>query len=71
MSGVQKDQIVEEVRQDLLNRSEVGIKKYNTTLDREDLTTLEWHQHHYEELLDAALYVKKIIKGMVKPVNHE
>lgn len=60
----QKDSIVDEVRKDLLERSELGIKKYNTTLDREDLSILDWHQNHYEELLDAALYTKKIIKEL-------
>jgi len=61
-----KDSIVKSVRKDLKQRSKVGIKKYNTTLDREDLTLLEWHQHHYEELLDAALYTKRIIKQLKK-----
>jgi len=57
-----KDSIVEEVRELLLNRSNVGIKKYNTTLDREDLTELEWRQHHQEELLDAILYNARIMR---------
>lgn len=59
-----KDLIVDEVRKDLLKRSKTGIKKYNTTLDRTDLSLLDWHQHHYEELLDAALYTKRIIKEL-------
>ena len=42
----QKDSVVKDVRKDLKDRSKLGIKKYNTTLDREDLTILEWHQHH-------------------------
>lgn len=54
-----KDSIVESVRQDLLDRSEVGIKKYNTTLDREDLDTVDWLVHAYEEMLDGALYLKR------------
>jgi hypothetical protein len=54
-----KDSIVESVRQDLLDRSEVGIKKYNTTLDREDLDTVDWLIHAYEEMLDGALYLKR------------
>ena len=54
-----KDSIVEEVRNDLKNRSELGIKKYNTTLDRNDLHLRDWLNHQYEELLDAALYTKK------------
>ena len=32
-----EDTVVNEVRADLKSRSEVGIKKYNTTLDRKDL----------------------------------
>jgi len=56
-----KDSVVEAVRQDLLERSQTGIKKYGTTLDRNDLYLKEWLQHQYEELLDAALYCKRAI----------
>jgi hypothetical protein len=55
-----KDSIVEAVRQELLERSEVGIKKYNTTLDREDLSVSDWVKHAYEENLDSALYLKRL-----------
>lgn len=57
-----KDSIVEAVRQDLLDRSEVGIKKYNTTLDRDDLNAGDWITHAYEEMLDGALYLKRLHK---------
>jgi len=56
------DSIVESVRSDLFLRSQRGIKKYGTTLDREDLSDTEWLQHAYEEALDLALYLKKLIK---------
>lgn len=56
-----KDRIVESVRDDLKRRSELGIKKYGTTLDRDDLTEVEWLNHAYEECLDKALYLKKLI----------
>ncbi len=56
-----KDSVVELVREDLLNRSKVGIKKYNTTLDRTDLKLIDWLQHAYEECLDQANYLKKSI----------
>lgn len=59
-----KDSIVEAVRQDLLDRSEIGIKKYNTTLDREDLSVSDWITHAYEELLDGALYLKRLNKDI-------
>lgn len=55
-----KDSIVEEVREDLDSRSQIGIKKYNTTLDRKDLNTSDWIQHAYEECLDMALYLKRV-----------
>ena len=57
-----KDSIVESVRKDLLDRSELGIKKYNTTLDREDLSAGDWLVHAYEEMLDGALYLKRLHK---------
>lgn len=56
------DNIVEQVRADLLDRSQKGIQKYGTTLDRDDLTETQWMQHAYEEMLDGALYLKKLIE---------
>ena len=56
-----KDQIVENVRKDLLERSQTGIKKYGITLEREDLTLRDWLQHAYEETLDNANYLKRAI----------
>ena len=43
-----KDKIVELIINKFKERSEVGIKKYKTTLERTDLTTLEWLQHAQE-----------------------
>ena len=47
---------------DLLAREEKGIKEYGTTMDRTDLNEQEWLQHAYEEALDLAIYLKKILK---------
>lgn len=55
-----KDSVVMRVVYDLLTRSIVGQKKYGQTLDRADLTIKQWQNHLYEELLDAANYLKKI-----------
>jgi hypothetical protein len=55
-----KDTIVESVIEQFKQRSEVGIKKYNTTLDRTDLTRLEWLQHAQEEAMDLILYLEKL-----------
>ena len=59
-----KDKLVEQVCRDLDNRSRLGIKKYKTTLDRQDLDLKDWLQHQYEELLDAALYTKRALKEL-------
>jgi hypothetical protein len=47
---------------DLLAREEKGIKEYGTTMDRTDLSEVEWLQHAYEEALDLSIYLKKLIK---------
>jgi hypothetical protein len=55
-----KDTIVESVINQFKQRSEVGINKYGVTLDRTDLTMLEWLKHLQEELMDATLYIEKL-----------
>jgi len=47
---------------DLLDREDKGLTEYGTTMDRTDLSEQEWLQHAYEEALDLAIYLKKIIK---------
>jgi len=61
-----KDTIVESVIEQFKQRSEVGIKKYNTTLDRTDLTRLEWMIHFREEIQDGLLYLERIIQDTKK-----
>ena len=46
--------LLQNVIKDLKSREERGINKYNTTMDRSDLTLRDWLVHQYEELLDAA-----------------
>jgi len=41
-------------------RSNVGIRKYNTTLERSDLSTLEWLTHAQEEAMDFVLYLERL-----------
>ena len=54
------DSIVNTVVQKFLSRSELGIKKYGTTLDRDDLSTVDWITHAQEELMDGILYLEKL-----------
>jgi hypothetical protein len=53
--------ILNETIKDLQEREAKGLKEYGTTLDRTDLTKDEWLQHAYEEALDLALYLKKLM----------
>jgi hypothetical protein len=56
----QTDSIVKEVIDLFRKRSEEGLKKYGTTLDRDDLSEMQWIQHLQEELMDAILYLTKL-----------
>jgi hypothetical protein len=55
-----KDKIVQSVIEKLSSRSETGIRKYGVTMDRGDLTFVEWMQHLQEELMDAIIYIEKL-----------
>lgn len=52
------DPIVTSVMTQLLTRSQLGINKYNTTL--QDNNTDDFLQHLKEELMDAILYIEKL-----------
>lgn len=55
-----KDTVVYKIASLLRSRSETGIRKYGTTLDRTDLSIKQWIDHAIEECLDQALYLQKI-----------
>lgn len=65
------DKVVLAVMADLNRRSEVGIKKYNTTLERTDLELRDWLQHAYEECLDQANYLKRSIMELDGKIAEE
>lgn len=54
------DKYVQSVKKKFEERSQTGINKYNTTLEREDLNFLDWLTHLQEELMDATLYVERL-----------
>jgi len=58
--GICKDKIVESVRQKLLDRSSVGIKKYNTTIW--DNIDENYIKHLQDELLDGANYCEQMLR---------
>jgi len=45
----------------ILERAAVGKSKYGTTMERGDLSRLEWLIHSQEELMDACVYIEKLI----------
>lgn len=61
---LKEDSIVNEVVSKFKSRSNVGIKKYGVTLDREDLTTIQWIEHAIEEQMDSILYLTRIKKDL-------
>jgi hypothetical protein len=60
METYSKDSIVNSIVTSFINRSNIGIDKYGTTLDRDDLNEVDWIQHAQEELMDAILYLEKL-----------
>lgn len=63
-----EDKIVNRVVEGYKQRSKIGIDKYGTTLERNDLNTLDWLKHLQEELMDATLYIE-VLKGQELGVN--
>jgi hypothetical protein len=63
------DSIVQAVIQKFQERSELGQKKYGVTLDRTDLSPLDWIQHAQEELMDGILYLERLKKTYTKPTE--
>ena len=55
-----KDSYVQLVKSKFEQRSQTGIKKYNTTLERNDLDLQDWLNHLQEELMDATLYIERL-----------
>jgi len=53
-----QDEIVKQVVDKFQQRSEVGIKKYGTTLEQNN--TDDFLNHLQEELMDAILYIEKL-----------
>jgi len=54
------DRIVIQVLNQIADRSERGLEKYGTNLERTDLETLDWIQHAQEEAMDLCLYLERL-----------
>ena len=53
--------IEDKVCEKIQGRAEVGLKKYGVSMADEVLSLREWLIHLQEELMDAAVYVEKLI----------
>ena len=56
------DSIVQKIQQEMNTRAEMGFNKYKQTLDRTDLSVIDYLQHAKEEAMDLALYLEKTIQ---------
>ena len=45
----------------ITQRAKVGKKKYGVTMEREDLNTMDWLVHLQEELMDACVYLERLM----------
>lgn len=62
------DSVVSSIISKFEERARIGQIKYGKTLDRNDLSLLEWINHAQEELMDGILYLEKI-KKLTQPTN--
>lgn len=54
--------IEDAVARKILERAEFGLTKYGVTVERTDLSTLDWLVHTQEELMDAVVYLERLIR---------
>ena len=54
-------EIIESVKKDIEHQNIKGQNEYGTTMDRNDLSLLEWLKHAYFEGIDKCIYLKKAI----------
>lgn len=58
------DTVVESVIDQFKQRSNIGIKKYGTTLDRNDFSLINWLIEAQQEAMDFVLYCEAAIKNI-------
>ena len=68
MDNENYDSVVTEVINRYKDRAKLGLHKYGTTLDRDDLTTEQWLEHAIEEALDLSLYLTKLKQNFKKSI---
>jgi hypothetical protein len=54
----------QEVCKNILDRQQLGLKKYGRTVAGNPLTERQWLQHAFEEALDLSIYLKRLMQEM-------
>ena len=54
------DSVVDTIVDSFISRATKGKEKYGHTLDRQDLSVLDWINHAQQELQDGILYLEKL-----------
>lgn len=49
---------------DIAKRQAKGSKKYGMTVAQNPLSKKQWAQHLYGEILDAAIYIKRLMREL-------
>lgn len=52
------------VCEDIARRQNLGMNKYGVSVADNQLALREWLQHAYEECLDQAVYLKRILEKL-------
>ena len=48
----------------ITQRAALGKEKYGNTMERDDLTPLDWLKHAQEEAMDLAVYLEKLMQEL-------
>ena len=65
MDEIQKNEVLHQVQQLLINQTEKGLKKYGTTVNPGELVPTEWIDHASEEIIDMLVYLQ-VLKVRLK-----
>jgi hypothetical protein len=60
----QHEEVEEQVISAIRERRERGRRKYGTTMERDDLSPLQWAQHAQEEAMDLAIYLQRLKRDL-------
>lgn len=70
-TGKQMSKIEDDVINLIKMRAIKGENKYKTTMERTDLSLLDWVIHAQEEAMDLAVYLERIKQELKKPLYDE